>query len=540
MRRHIANIDLLHKTKEETRLDRLQRRAQEAEPDDENNDDDDDSLIFDDDADRMDIDITDATWNDALHLSVIDQAIEFLTELDSDYYVREGVDASEVNGYLRPSTSDNVRQDEGVHYSSLPEKYVMDSLQSLSMSAMALMSNSSLVVTDRHSEPDVLPSVYLTDGTEDDLAIRRTVDRYTLNAEQERAFRIIADHTLGKSAVGEQLLMGLFGEAGTGKSRVVDAVRAWFATLDRSKELIVTATTGTAAFNIKGSTLHSALGIPVESGDTAHKMSRKKKGEWADRRYLFVDEVSMMDCKLMIKLHDKLCSAKSAKDDVKFGGVNIVFLGDFLQLPSVSPFRLYINTPRYQQGHHLWRSLNAVVILQTQVRQAGDRRYADLLHRLRIHRPTEEDLELLNSRVGAPLPDSAAVTIIVRRHELRHALNLKRVHYLSESTGTPVTYCVARERSRIGISHSQVYTLRVGHNNIKGDAILPLIPGAPLMVTQNIDRPLGRWPSNKTNWLTQCRSGEWCHRAVLRFCRGRSERQRPLSAAAIYVDQTVA
>ena len=38
LRRHIANIDLLHKTKEETRLDRQQRRGQEAEPDDNNDD----------------------------------------------------------------------------------------------------------------------------------------------------------------------------------------------------------------------------------------------------------------------------------------------------------------------------------------------------------------------------------------------------------------------------------------------------------------------------------------------------------------------
>ena len=110
----------------------------------------------------------------------------------------------------------------------------------------------------------------------------------------------------------------------------------------------------------------------------------------------------------------------------------------------------------------------------------------------------EEDLELLQSRVGAPLPDFTAVTIIVRRHELRHALNLKRLHSLSESTGAPVTYCMTRERSRIGISHSQVYTLRVGHKNVKGDAILPLILGAPLMVTQNIDRPLGESLSNES------------------------------------------
>jgi hypothetical protein len=80
------------------------------------------------------------------------------------------------------------------------------------------------------------------------------------------------------------------------------------------------------------------------------------------------------------------------------------------------------------------------------------------------------------------------VPIIVRRHELRHALNVRRLQSLSESTGTLVTYYVAKERSRSGISHSQVYALRVGHKNVKGNAILPLLPSTSLMITQNIDR----------------------------------------------------
>jgi hypothetical protein len=200
---------------------------------------------------------------------------------------------------------------------------------------------------------------------------------------------------------------------------------------------------------------------------------------------------------------------------VKFGGVNIVFLGDFRQLPSVFPFRLYMGRPRYQQGHHLWRSLNAVVILQTQLLQAKDQRYAELLHRLCIRQPTRENIELLNTRVGATLPDSTNVTIIVRRHELRHVLNVKRLQSLSESTGTSVTYYVAKERSRSGVSHSQVYALRVGHKNVKGNAILPLLPSTSLMTTQNIDPTLGESLLNKTNLLMRYRSSEWCHYGIL-------------------------
>ena len=208
------------------------------------------------------------------------------------------------------------------------------------------------------------PHVFLTDGIEYQHAILEVVNRFTLNEEQKLAFRVIADHTTRRSKVGTQLLMGIFGEGGTGKSRLIEAIRAWFAALYRSNELIVTATTGTAAFNVKGRTLHSAVGIPVENGDGMRliTMSDKKAKEWEDRHYLIIDEVSMMDCKVITRLHTQLCKAKSLPE-LKFGGINIIFMGDFLQIPAVSRLDLYIDNPKWQQGHHLWQSLNAVVIL---------------------------------------------------------------------------------------------------------------------------------------------------------------------------------
>jgi len=72
---YISNINLLHKTKEETQIDRLQRCTQEAKSSDNDDDNDSDSLIFNDDiANRMDIDDTDTMWNDRAYSSVIDEA----------------------------------------------------------------------------------------------------------------------------------------------------------------------------------------------------------------------------------------------------------------------------------------------------------------------------------------------------------------------------------------------------------------------------------------------------------------------------------
>src|SRR5213078_3223390 len=167
-------------------------------------------------------------------------------------------------------------------------------------------------------------------------------------------------------------------------------------------------------------------------------MSDKKAKEWQDRHYLIVDEVSMMDFKVIIQLHTQLCKAKSLPE-LKFGGVNIIFMGDFLQFRAVSYFDLYIDNPRWQQGHHLWRSLNAVVILRKQMRQAKDSRYAELLHRLRLHQPTDEDIDFLNTRINASLNNNDEIPIIVGCHQVRHTINAQRLHAAAQLAQIPVT-----------------------------------------------------------------------------------------------------
>ena len=67
------------------------------------------------------------------------------------------------------------------------------------------------------------------------------VEEFHLNEEQTLAFRIIANHSIGQSKFGDQLRMGIFGEGGTGKSRLIMAIRAWFCRLGRSERLLLPA-----------------------------------------------------------------------------------------------------------------------------------------------------------------------------------------------------------------------------------------------------------------------------------------------------------
>ena len=362
-------------------------------------------------------------------------------------------------------------------------------IESLSKAAAAAQSRQQIGTIDNSTEENS-PHVFLTDGTDDEPAIMAIVHKFTLNKAQERVFCIIAYHTLGRSKVGPQLRLGVFGEGGTGKSGLIAAIRAWFAVLNRQNELMVTAITGSAAFNVAGSTVHSAANLPV--GKQVKKDIDKTKGnDWANRHYLIVDEVSMMDCRMLVDLHNNLGAAKSSRD-VYFGGVNVIFMGDFLQLSTVSQLDVYVDKPsKWAYGHQLWRSINVVVLLTEQMRQSDDPEWAAALRRIRLHVPTAEDIEMLNSRVGAPLECPGSIPVVIRRHKLRNALNKEKLQEASQVSNVPITHCLANITKCDGMSLFEAYSVKGGPSKINGDGILSVIPGAPLLVTQNIDIPLG-------------------------------------------------
>jgi PIF1-like helicase len=317
-------------------------------------------------------------------------------------------------------------------------------------------------------------------------------DAFTLNVEQRRAYYLITDHTLHRQGLPDQLLMGVFGEAGTGKTQVIKAVQAWFTRLNRSNELLLTATTGTAAINIDGRTVHNATGIAIEMGDVTRtsRVTEKMQNLWEGRTYMIIDEVSMLSCQTMVSLNAQLMKIKN-HPTVIFGDVNLIFFGDFLQFPAVSRLDLYMDRPesKYALGHDLWRSLNAVVILRQQMRQAEDPEYAAMLQRIRYGVASEDDFVKLNTRVSAPLSDFWNTPVIVRRHSVRQAINRNRVQQASAFSGVPITYCAARIRDREGISLHAAYNICAGEGKAKGDGILCLLPGTPLMVMDNINVP---------------------------------------------------
>jgi len=162
--------------------------------------------------------------------------------------------------------------------------------------------------------------------------------------------------------------------------------------------------TGTAAANIKGKILHSALAFNF--GNAYMSLNDKARDEkricLQNLTFLVIDEYSFIDADLLYKLDLRLKEVKQ-RTYLDFGGVAVIFFGDILQLKPVRA-RYICEEPineNYLLGHMispLWLKFD-VILLTTNHRQGEDHIFADLLNRAREGILTDDDVKLLETRV---------------------------------------------------------------------------------------------------------------------------------------------
>ena len=207
-----------------------------------------------------------------------------------------------------------------------------------------------------------------------------------------------------------------------------------------------------AAKNISGMTLHTALCLNQKfSMGTQSKTHRDLIAMWEGVDYLFIDEVSMIGCRFLLRISKALTEAKEST--ASFGGINIIFAGDFAQLPPVCETRLFAHIDTAKSGSKcgqddvmgklLWLSVKVVVILTEVMRQTGpeNETFVSLLNRLRHGQCTDKDYDLLNTRVltNATVdwsdPTWMDLPIIVSDNAVKDALNARGAEAFARQTG---------------------------------------------------------------------------------------------------------
>ena len=203
-----------------------------------------------------------------------------------------------------------------------------------------------------------------------------------MNSEQLEALELVKK---GKNIF-------LTGSAGTGKSYTLQNIIQW--ARSQYLEFSVTASTGSAAYLIRGRTIHSYLGIGLgqKSSQELYEYIRSKKPFIANKlrklNILIIDEISMIDNVLFDKISEFLSLIR--KNKKPFGGLQIILSGDFAQLPSI--------TGKYCFLSDTWNNANIkVVTLKTLVRQNNDDIFKNMLEELRFGKCTKESLEILKN-----------------------------------------------------------------------------------------------------------------------------------------------
>ena len=313
----------------------------------------------------------------------------------------------------------------------------------------------------------------------------------SLNLRQKTAFYLAANHAYYPNH-GIPLRAVIHGEAGTGKSTVISCIRKYFEYLGLASRIKLAATTGSAASQISGaSTIHSLFSFSQNRLGCYNRATSALRLGSID--YLIVDEVSMLDCVLLNAMDKSLRSAKGV--DLPFGGVVMLFFGDFRQHKPVGGYSLITNCVSGNhdatKGRALWLQCTHSVELDVKLR-TDDPILARISENCWNGTPSEEDFAALRSRSlltpgVSPPPGTLLVT---PRHGTRIAYNRFTCRRIAEALDVPifVVPSVDKTSRRASPLPHIKETLRLLRDDKSGNLMgeLPLFVGQRVTLSQNL------------------------------------------------------
>jgi hypothetical protein len=251
----------------------------------------------------------------------------------------------------------------------------------------------------------------------------------------------------------------LTGKAGTGKTTLLREIIT-----TTHKNTVVVAPTGIAALNAGGVTIHSMFQLPFggfipafgvesqfsdtlkfESKDTLRRhfrMSGLKKSVIRNMELLIIDEVSMLRADLLDAMDYMMQTVR--KNANPFGGVQILYIGDLLQLPPVIRDEEWQTLRNYYKGKFFFHShavqLSPPLYIElSQIYRQTDTEFISVLNNLRNNQITAADVEALNKYVNPnfDLKNNKGYITLTTHNNKADAMNAQA---LQDLKGELITY----------------------------------------------------------------------------------------------------
>ncbi|WP_309642498.1 helix-turn-helix domain-containing protein [Flavobacterium sp.] len=282
----------------------------------------------------------------------------------------------------------------------------------------------------------------------------------------------------------------LTGKAGTGKTTLLREIIK-----TTHKNTVVVAPTGIAALNASGVTIHSLFQLPfggfIPDNITPHfsdavkfeskntlvrnfKMSGLKKAVIRNMELLIIDEVSMLRADLLDAIDFMMQSVR--KNKKPFGGVQVLFIGDLMQLPPVMQNEEWQILKKYYRGKfffhsHVIQNNPPLYIELSKIFRQSDDVFISILNNLRNNQISQQDIQHLNAHVqpNFDLKSNQGYITLTTHNAKADTINQQS---LIDLKGTLVTY----QPEIVGDFPEKIYPV---------DANLQLKIGAQVMFVKN-------------------------------------------------------
>ncbi len=200
----------------------------------------------------------------------------------------------------------------------------------------------------------------------------------------------------------------LTGEPGSGKTFTINKYIAYLK--EREIDVAITASTGIAATHIGGVTIHSWSGIGIKENLDKYDLDKLSTTEYLVKRIsktkvLIIDEISMLHAKTL-NMVDRVCRLIRSSDEA-FGGLQVVFVGDFFQLPPINKkikeekeIQLFEEEKKgdFAYDSFAWVKASPIVCYIKEQHRQDSEEFLDLLLAIRSGNLEREHVEYLKSR----------------------------------------------------------------------------------------------------------------------------------------------
>jgi ATP-dependent DNA helicase PIF1 len=321
----------------------------------------------------------------------------------------------------------------------------------------------------------------------------------TLNSGQTRALELLQ--------TGENVF--LTGVAGSGKSFLIgrflnhldEGQALQKESKSKSRRFPILASTGAAAILVGGRTFHSFFGLGILEGGVQATVERASKNDRLCKRLketdgVIIDEISMISG-TTLKAAEAICR-KARGSSVPWGGLRVIAVGDFAQLPPVNP---HWNpgsglTPRALRDwaflDEAWVAADFIPAVLPETMRTSEPELLHALNAVRAGKLDQETAKFLNSRQLAPPKDFDGTRLFGRRVDTER-FNLEKLESISEKLHTLETEYTGKDKA-----------VEDFKKNAPIPPTLQLKVGALVMIRQN--DPEGRWVNGSVGHLRKVAS----------------------------------